>query len=355
MCSGRSREATRSCSLKGDATACSFRSSFRCHFCSHLPWCGYSKVEIRYDSGVCDLFALKAYLRRRSIALRRRGVPRLEAAERGATALGSGKGASDARAPFQFILEIRSARVANFLRGIVHGVLDMVDRDDRVRTSIRMRRWVARPPNQWLKEVKGLVHIGANTGQEVIFYDWLGLIVLWIEPIPEAFAELTRNISCFPKQSAVEALITDKVGQSYQFNVSGGTGQASSIFDFAGHKEIWPDVEVQRVIDVQSTTLDTVLRGRRTFDGLVMDTQGSELLVLQGAEASLSQFRYIKTEAADFERYRGQVLEPDLTKFIEARGFELVRKDPLALTSDKRGRVSDLLFRRVNPPPRWFS
>jgi hypothetical protein len=114
--------------------------------------------------------------------------------------------------------------VANFLRGIAHGVLGMVDRDDRVRTSIRMRRWVARQPNQWPKEVKSLVHVGANTRQEPIFYDWLGLTVLWIEPIPEAFAELTRNISCFPRQSAVEALITDKIGQPYQFNVSGGTG-----------------------------------------------------------------------------------------------------------------------------------
>jgi hypothetical protein len=150
-------------------------------------------------------------------------------------------------------------------------------------------------------------------------------------------------------------LITDKVGQSYQFNVSGGTGQASSIFDLAGHKEIWPGVEFPRVIDVQSTTLDAVLRGRGTFDALLMDTQGSELLVLKGAEASLSQFRYIKTEAADFENYRGSVLEPDLTKFIEARGFELVRKDSFALTPDKRGCVSDLLFRRVNPPPRSFS
>ena len=63
-----------------------------------------------------------------------------------------------------------SARVANFLKGIAHGVLDIVDRDDRVRTSIRMRRWVAQPPNQWLKEVKGLVRIGANTGQEAIYY-----------------------------------------------------------------------------------------------------------------------------------------------------------------------------------------
>ena len=185
---------------------------------------------------------------------------------------------------------------------------------------------------------------------DLSYYDWLGLVVLWIEPIPEVFAELSRNISCFPKQSAVEALITDKVGQSHQFNVSGGTGRASSIFDFAGHKEIWPGVEVQRVIDVQSTTLDAVLRGRGAFDGLVLDAQGSELLVLEGAEASLSQFHYIKTVAADFERYRGQVLEPDLTKFIEARGFELLRKDSLALTSDKRGCVSDLLFRRVNPP-----
>ena len=52
-----------------------------------------------------------------------------------------------------------------------------------------------------------------------------------------------------------------------------------------------------------------VRAARSAWDALVMDTQEPELLILKGAEPMLSQFKYIKTEAADFESYVGGTTE----------------------------------------------
>jgi hypothetical protein len=43
----------------------------------------------------------------------------------------------------------------------------------------------------------------------------------------------------------------------------------------------------------------------KKYQGLVLDTQGSELLILKGAEKILRNFSYIKVEAADFNAYEG--------------------------------------------------
>src|SRR5262245_63919006 len=94
--------------------------------------------------------------------------------------------------------------------------------------------------NYFLKHVRGVVHIGANTGQERdIYYD---LPVLWVEPLEEAFTALQKNIAGYPKQQAYRYLLTDKDGIEYDFGVANNGGQSSSIFDFHLHKEIWPQV-----------------------------------------------------------------------------------------------------------------
>jgi hypothetical protein len=40
------------------------------------------------------------------------------------------------------------------------------------------------------------------------------------------------------------------------------------------------------------------------YDAMVLDTQGSELSILQSAATILSGFNYIQIEAANFEAYR---------------------------------------------------
>lgn len=194
----------------------------------------------------------------------------------------------------------------------------------------RMRRWFAPDPNRFLRSVRGVVHVGANVGQERELYRRHDLDVLWIEPIPEVFATLAANLAEFPRQRAIQALVTDRDGESYQFNVANNGGESSSILALKEHRDVWPKVDFTSTIALQSSTLATVLARElidaTRYDALIMDTQGSELLVLKGAEPILAQFRFIKTEVPDFEAYEGCARLDDIERFLVARGYkELAR------------------------------
>lgn len=205
--------------------------------------------------------------------------------------------------------------------------------------------------DSWLQRLTNIVHVGANVGQECAKYARNDLGVLWIEPIPSVFEKLKSNIAPYPKQIACRALVIDQPGKTVSFNLASNDGQSSSIFELSEHKEIWPDISFTGSIDMVSQTLDEILLADpRRYDGLSIDTQGSELLILKGASGALSGFKYIKTEAANFEMYKGAACEADLVSYLRPRGFDLLRRDVIAKTPDQRREVSDLLFQRRDVP-----
>jgi FkbM family methyltransferase len=189
----------------------------------------------------------------------------------------------------------------------------------------RVRQLFKPDPNRFLSSVRGVVHVGANVGQERDLYARHGLDVLWIEPIPEVFATLTQNLASFPRQRALEALVTDRDDVPYEFHVANNSGESSSILALKEHRDLWPEVDYTRTIALRSTTLATLLARERVdldrYDALVMDTQGSELLVLRGAETLLGRFNFVKTEVPDFEAYEGCARLEDIAAFMSARGF----------------------------------
>jgi len=213
-------------------------------------------------------------------------------------------------------------------------------------------RHIRRPAaeDRYLQECRGVIHVGANTGQERKLYDTYNLNVLWIEPIPDVFARLQSYIANYPKQKAVQALITDRDGQEITLHIANNAGASSSIFELGEHKDVWPDVAYSGKITCVSKTLKSLMTepgiDPDRYDALVMDTQGSELLVLKGAEPLLSRFKFIKTEAADFEMYQGGVKLAELESFLAARGFTIIRKDSFA-KREQGGACFDVVFKRT--------
>ena len=181
-------------------------------------------------------------------------------------------------------------------------------------------------PDSFLTKAKGIIHVGANEGQERDEYAKHGLNVIWIEPIPEVFDILKENIKGYVNQRAYQALITDKDGAEYTFHIANNQGASSSIFDLKLHKEIWPEVNFKKSIKLKSITLTTLIRQENidlsNYDSLVIDTQGAELLVLKGAEGILPVFKFIKAELPDFEAYEGCSKLSEVTAFLENHGFE---------------------------------
>lgn len=204
-------------------------------------------------------------------------------------------------------------------------------------------------PDKLFKKVKGVIHVGANTGQEIQLYAQNELSVVWVEPIPEVFETLRTNLKGFTKQIALKALVTDVDDEEYNFNLSSNNGASSSILELNLHKDIWPDVVFEKTIKLYSKTLPSLLRDNNIntsgYDMLVMDTQGSELLVLTGAIPILQNFTYIKTEAPDFESYKGCCQLKDLQSFLSQHGFIEMSRNKFA-SHPSGGSYYDVIYKK---------
>lgn len=188
--------------------------------------------------------------------------------------------------------------------------------------------------NAILNEINGVIHIGANSGQERDIYQKYDLNVVWVEPIKEIFKQLENNIINYPKQRALNALVTDTKGKEFKFNIASNNGESSSIFNLKGHKDIWPDIDYEKSVIIQSETLPSLIEENsinlKNYEGLFLDTQGSELLILQGSKDLLKNFKFVKSEVADFEAYENCCTLNDLNKFMEENNFSIYSKNRFA-------------------------
>lgn len=204
-------------------------------------------------------------------------------------------------------------------------------------------------PNRFLKKVSGVIHVGANIGQERKRYAACGLRVVWIEPIPEVFETLKANLRGFPRQTALKCLVSDQDNVEYQFHIASNEGESSSTLDLNLHKDIWPKVVYERTITLRSKTLPSLLKDEYVdpseYDALVVDTQGTELLVLKGAVPILRNFTYIKTEATDYESYTDCCQLADITSFLAHHGFKEFCRNKWA-THPKGGGHYDIVYKR---------
>ena len=201
----------------------------------------------------------------------------------------------------------------------------------------------------FLANAKGVIHVGGNLGQERDLYAAYGLDVIWIEPIPELFGKLSTLIGPYPAQKAFRYLVTDVDDKEYLFHISNKGGGASSIYGLAGHKHLWPDVAHTGTITLKSITLSSLVLKESIdltgYDVLVLDTQGSELLVLNGAIGTLPRFKYVRAEVADFEAYAGCCTLTEMDEFFEQHGFCRIAKGMFAHKKNV-GSYYDVLYRR---------
>ena len=206
-----------------------------------------------------------------------------------------------------------------------------------------------RPIDRFLRLIPGLIHIGANSGQERHLYHQLGLHVLWIEADPEVFHRLCENTANWPRQRAINALLSNVEGAEIDFHIANNEGLSSSMFELAGHALAWPHVHYAGQRRLVARKLDQVLEEQRVdlsnYPALVLDVQGAELLVLSGAAAILPAMSWIRLPAADFDSYRGAPDIAEIGAFLELQGFTQVARLETAVFPGL-GTTSEFLFQR---------
>jgi FkbM family methyltransferase len=213
----------------------------------------------------------------------------------------------------------------------------------------RIRSKLKRKPDRFLQKISGVIHVGANIGQERDLYDKFDLRVIWIEPIPEVFETLNTNLRGFSNQHAFQCLITDREDEEYKFHISNNNGASSSILDLKHHKDIWPDVNYTNTIFLRSTTLASLFERERidssNYQALIIDTQGSELLVLKGSIPLLHSFTYIKIEVPDFESYASCCQLADINSFMTQHGYKEFSRQKFASRTEG-GSYFDVTYKK---------
>jgi FkbM family methyltransferase len=168
----------------------------------------------------------------------------------------------------------------------------------------------------------GILHIGAHAGQEALEYSNLRKEVVWVEAVPEFYDELLRNIKNFPMQKAFCALLGNKNQKSIEFFIASNNGGSSSVFEF-GKESNFQSVRMDRKIQLDMKRMDEVFTKSdiTNHNHWIIDVQGSELQVLEGAGTLLESCKSIFVEVSLREVYAGGTTWTELRSFLELHGF----------------------------------
>lgn len=167
---------------------------------------------------------------------------------------------------------------------------------------------------------KGVIHVGANSGDEISAYRNLGMKwIAFFEPQPRPFRKLCGKLA--QNEVAFNCAISTSNGFKEMFLAS-NSGHSSSFYRPKKHLVQYPHVRFERNAMFPVRRLSDVPLDFDKFDLLVIDVQGAELDVLRGAEAVLSSIETLICEVSRDELYEDAVLFDDLQAWLNTVGFD---------------------------------
>jgi len=174
--------------------------------------------------------------------------------------------------------------------------------------------------------VKGIIHVGAHSCQELPTYKLLGLKdedIVWIEAIPwkvqEAKLKGIENI--------YNVVITDKDDEDIVFNITNNE-ESSSILELGTHSKAYPNIVYVNKINQKTITLDTFFErnnlDNQKYNFWNLDIQGAELIALKGATKHLPFVDILYLEVNEEELYVNCALVHEIDSFLFDYGFKRI-------------------------------
>lgn len=163
----------------------------------------------------------------------------------------------------------------------------------------------------------GVIHVGANTGQEYAEYSRFGMRdQIWVEAIPEVFKQLQQNMAGRNRVICLNACVSDVTGEEVIFNVANNSGQSSSFLELGTHATVHPEVKYVDSFKTTTIRMDDLLKDVDGYKFMAVDTQGSELHVLKGMGKLLDGIDYCYLEINRAELYRGCPMVEELDEYL---------------------------------------
>lgn len=145
------------------------------------------------------------------------------------------------------------------------------------------------------------------------------------EPLPGPLAALNDLALRDARLQVFPVAVSDSDGTA-SFFVTSNEGESSSLLAFGSHSKLFPDVKVERTVEVPTRRLESVLAEHQleTPDLLLIDVQGAEYQVLRSlSPALLAKVRLIYTEVSTERVYESGGLLPDVERLLAPRFVNL--------------------------------
>jgi len=174
---------------------------------------------------------------------------------------------------------------------------------------------------------KGVIHIGAHTGEELPIYLGWNTKRIWIEAQGELVEALRAK-----GEIVFRAYISNENGTA-DFHLSSNAA-SSSLLEYGTHAEQYPDIKILKTHTVETITLDALIRAAalkmEKFNMLNIDIEGMGLAALQGMTDHIKYIDYIYMEVYETELYKGCGLLPEVDEFLTKFNFKRTRTEMLA-------------------------
>lgn len=171
-----------------------------------------------------------------------------------------------------------------------------------------------------------IVHVGAHLAEErtAYFAAWGSKLekIIWIEAQHE-FVDRLKNLVNEKIEEVIEAVVWFEEKCEVDF-FRASNSEASSLMKFDQHAIQYPDISIEEIRQVNTTTLESILRSENCIDFLNLDIQGAELAALQGLGEKIRSIRWIYCEVNKIPLYDNVPLLSELKDFLKEKGFRLL-------------------------------
>lgn len=196
-------------------------------------------------------------------------------------------------------------------------------------------------------ETATVIDLGASRGQFALFAvnRFPGARVISFEPQPGPMADLKNLLG---DRVETHPLAIGAEPGTAEMNISKSDDSSSLLAIGSNQRKIFPGTEQVDSIEVEISTLDTVLETDIVRPCLLkIDVQGLELEALKGAEQTLAQVDEALIECSFIELYEGQAMADEVISMMLEAGLRLAGVYGAATDSEGRMVQADFFFRRA--------
>lgn len=166
-------------------------------------------------------------------------------------------------------------------------------------------------------KAEGVIHCGAHHATEHPQYVAAGIKrFAYMEPCAATFNVLRNKFAAHHHIQLFNCACGDIDCEQVMYTGSQNEGQSNSLLKMDKHLEIHPGITLPTTELVNVRRLDGLGLAHKGYQLLVMDCQGYEGKVIQGAEQTLKQINFIYSEVNRDSVYSGCTLVDELDKLL---------------------------------------